>query len=182
MRGQCGAGCPEFSMEELENHLRRLAAKKAPGPDGITNEHLRHLGPAARRALPSVINNSWLRGDALPSSPSRAGKDEERVARYRPIVLTSHVSKLERLILARLPHIADLQQMIPAEQVGFRVKMSVEDNIGRLVQQVRDGWNRPKARAANSRTVPALSSMSCWPLTLPGRTTPCATGYSDCDC
>ena len=40
--------------------------------------------------------------------------------------------------------------MIPAEQVGFRAKRSVEDNIGRLVQQVQDGWNRPKAKTANS--------------------------------
>ena len=32
---------------------------------------------------------------------------------------------LERLILARLSHITDLQQMIPAEQVGFRAKGSV---------------------------------------------------------
>ena len=36
--------------------------------------------------------------------------------------------------------------MIPAEQVGFRAKRSVEDNNG--VQQVQDGWNRPKAKTA----------------------------------
>ena len=39
--GQRCAGCSEFPLEELEGHLLRLAAKKAPGPDGVTNEHLR---------------------------------------------------------------------------------------------------------------------------------------------
>ena len=77
---------------------------------------------------------------------------------YRPIALTSHVSKLvERLILARLSYIMDRHQTIPAEQVGFRAKRSVKDNIGRLVQQVQDGWNRPKARTLNPPdTVSAL--------------------------
>ena len=33
---------------------------------------------------------------------------------------------------------------MPAEQVGFRSKRSAEDSIGRLVQDVQDGWQRPK--------------------------------------
>ena len=47
--------------------------------------------------------------------------------------------------------------MIPAEQVRFRAKRSVEDNIGRLVQQVQDGWNRPKARTTNPPPPPGGS-------------------------
>ena len=69
------------------------------------------------------------------------------MASYRPIALTSHVSKLaERLILARLSLLAEQRHLIPPEQVGFRAGRSVEDNIGRLVQQVQDGWNLPKSR------------------------------------
>ena len=56
--GQRCAGCSELSLEGLEDSLRRLSAKKAPGPDGVTNEHLRRLGPAARRALLGVIKVS----------------------------------------------------------------------------------------------------------------------------
>ena len=153
--GQRDAGCcTEFTMEELVSHIQRLQLKKAPGPDGVANEHLRHLGPVARRALLRAINASWRDG-AVPQEWRRAtiipipktGKDKERVASYRPIALTSHLSKLvERLILARLTHVAEQHHMIPAEQVGFRAGRSVEDNIGRLVQQVQDGWNRPKSR------------------------------------
>ncbi|KAF0301519.1 putative RNA-directed DNA polymerase from transposon BS [Amphibalanus amphitrite] len=36
-----------------------------------------------------------------------------------------------------------------SKQVGFRAGRSVEDSIGRLVQQVQDGWNRPKSRRAD---------------------------------
>ena len=48
----------EFSKAVLEDHIRHLSAKNAPGPDGVTNEHLHHLGPAARLALLDVINTS----------------------------------------------------------------------------------------------------------------------------
>ena len=131
--------------------------RKEGGPDGVTNEHIHQLGPVARRALLDVINASWLQGEvprewrrATIVSIPKAGKDKERVASYRPIALTSKVNKLvERLIMARLSYLADLNQMIPAEQVGFMAKRSVEDNIVRLVQQVQDGWNRPKARTSN---------------------------------
>ena len=103
-----------------------------------------------------VINASWLQ-DEVPREWRRAtivtipkaGKDKEGVASYRPIAFTSHVSKLvERLILARISYLADLHHMIPSEQVGLRAKRSVEHNIGRLVQQVQDGWDRPKARTS----------------------------------
>ena len=128
--------------------------KKAPGPDGTANEHLRHLGPIAQGALLDLINASW-RESSVPHEWKNAniipipksGKDKRMVTSYRPIALTSHVSKLvERMVLARLTLIAEEKKLIPAEQVGFRAGRSVEDSLGRLVQQVQDGWNRPKAR------------------------------------
>ena len=84
-----------------------------------------------------------------PDRPDPEGReDKRRVASYRPIALTSHLSKLvERLILARLRHIVERDQLVPPEQVGFREGRSVEDSIGRLVQQVQDGWNAPKSRS-----------------------------------
>ena len=163
-------------MEELGGHLRRLSAKKAPGPDGVTNEHLRHYGPAA---LMVVINATWLQGD-VPQEwrPTtivpipKAGNGKERVASYRPIALMSHVSKVvERLMLTRFSYITNLHQMSPGKLVGFRAERSVEDNIAHLVQQVQDGWNRSEARMSNSRMVPPPRSTSCWALISPGRTT-----------
>ena len=53
---------------------------------------------------------------------------------------------MERLVLARLNFTANQLQLIPRSRVGFREGRSVEDNLGRLIQEVQDGWNRPKSR------------------------------------
>ena len=131
--------------------------KKSPGPDGIANEMLRHLGPIARSALLRLTNASWAESEvprewraATVIPIPKSGKDKRRLASYRPIALTSHVGKLaERMILARLTFLAEQRGLIPAEQVGFREHRSVEDHIGRLVQEVQDGWQRPKPRRPN---------------------------------
>ena len=52
--------CGEFSEAELDHHLQCLQRRKAPGLDGVCNEHLAHLGPITRRALLRAINLSWL--------------------------------------------------------------------------------------------------------------------------
>ena len=87
-------------------------------------------------------------GDPNPQN----GKDKKHVASYRPIALTSQVGKLaERLIQTRISHIVESRGLVPPEQVGFRPGRSVEDNIGRLVQEVQDGWQKPKARSRNQK-------------------------------
>ena len=40
--------------------------------------------------------------------------------------------------------------VIPGEQVGFRRGHSAEENLGRLIQEVQDGWNRPPPRGRPS--------------------------------
>ncbi|KAF0303793.1 hypothetical protein FJT64_024266 [Amphibalanus amphitrite] len=86
--------CAPFSMKEMEAQIRVLKSRKAPGPDQVCTEHLRHLGPTAKSVLLRLINQTWA--DAT----------------------------------------------IPS--VGFRRGRSVEENLGRLVQTVQDGWNRPR--------------------------------------
>ena len=83
--------------------------KKAPGPDDLTNEMLRQLGPPFRVALLELINLSWLSGEvtrqwrAAKTVPvPKTGKDKKLVSRYRPIALTSHLEKIK----ARLSFLA----------------------------------------------------------------------------
>lgn len=144
--------CGPFTMAEMDKQLEVLKLKKAPGPDGITNEMLRHLGPAAKEELLQVFNASWQsaevpwewrRATVIPIP--KAGKDKKLLGSYRPIALTSCLSKLmERMVLARLTHVAEGRGLLPPEQVGFRAGRSVEDNIGRLIQEVQDGWQKPR--------------------------------------
>ena len=146
--------CGTFSMSELNQALRKMRNRKSPGPDDICAEQLRNLGNKAKELLLLLINQSWLRGE-VPSIWRRAcivpipkaGKDHKTASNHRPIALTSHVAKLaERMIAARLSHVVDRDGLVPPEQVGFRRGRAAEDNLGRLVQSVQDGWNKPKNR------------------------------------
>ena len=49
-----------------------------------------------------------------------------------------------------LTYVTRERQLIPPEQVGFREGRSVEDNLGRLVQQVLEGWKIPPSRKKDS--------------------------------
>lgn len=152
--GARSEACSLFTPTELSVQLRKLQCKKTPGPDDICAEHLLHLGPCARAALLRLLNQSWTTGE-VPSPWRRAtiipipkaGKDPKLTSSYRPIALTSHLAKLaERLVAARLTHLAERDAMVPPEQVGFRRGRSAEENLARLIQHVQDGWNKPKPR------------------------------------
>ena len=146
--------CKPFTRQEMLDQMKKMKCKKAPGTDGVCTEHLLHLGPLAQDAMLRLFNMSW-HSTEVPSLWRRAviipipkaGKDPQDVTSYRPISLTSHVAKLmERMVAARVTHLLDRDSSIPAEQVGFRRGRSAEENLGRLIQEVQDGWNRPAPR------------------------------------
>uniref|UniRef100_A0A0B7BV32 Reverse transcriptase domain-containing protein n=1 Tax=Arion vulgaris TaxID=1028688 RepID=A0A0B7BV32_9EUPU len=56
-----------FTLQELEDQIKKLKEKKAPGADGITNEFLKHLGPLGKRFLLSIFNQCWKTGQ-VPST------------------------------------------------------------------------------------------------------------------
>ena len=49
----------EFTMQELRSSIKKLKSKKGPGPDGVMNDMLRHLGSAAINVLLGSFNQSW---------------------------------------------------------------------------------------------------------------------------
>jgi hypothetical protein len=72
------------------------------------------------------------KGHALPSS-------------YRPISLLSSLSKiLERVILRRLKDHADLNNIIPKEQFGFRNNLSTSHQIDRVVSHIKSEYAKNK--------------------------------------
>ena len=46
----------DLTMAELNDAIRRLKMKKAPGKDGVCNEMIKHLGTTARRKLLELFN------------------------------------------------------------------------------------------------------------------------------
>ncbi len=97
-----------FSMYEMRSALK-LAKRTTPGPDEIHNLMFQHLPETAMEFLLrlfSVSGKSILSlpcGKKLSSQVPKVAKDRSLPSSYRPISLTSCVSKvLERMVNQRL--------------------------------------------------------------------------------
>jgi hypothetical protein len=49
-----------FREGELNDTLKGLKSKSSPGPDEITNNHLKKASSEARKLLLNIVNQSWL--------------------------------------------------------------------------------------------------------------------------
>jgi ribonuclease HI len=147
--------CQPFTKPELKRALWTLKTKKAPGPDGVSNEMLKWLGPRARNCLLDLINHSWASGEA-PARFKKAtivpiakpGKPPGLIGSYRPIALMSCVAKLmEKMVARRLNHWLETNGLLTQAQAGFRACRSTEDQIARIVQTASNGFQaRPAKR------------------------------------
>ena len=143
-----------FSEAEVRVALRKTKTSKASGPDGVTNLHLKHLGPASISRMTRLFNASiarcqiprvWKRAVIVPLL--KPGKPANQGSSYRPISLLSPVAKtLERLILPRL-----LEAFPPTKmQHGFRAKHSTTTALLNLTSKIALGFNQ---RPPPERTV-----------------------------
>lgn len=114
-----------ITAEEVQLAIKQLKPNKAPGPDGLTNEFYKTLGPKLIDTL-VVVFNDLLDGKDLPLYFNSAllkvlpkpGRDPELPSSYRPILLLNSDYKLYTKILAeRLKPI--LPQIIHEDQTGF---------------------------------------------------------------
>ena len=71
-------------MDELEAALKVLKCKKAPGPDGISDDMLKHMGHTAKGTLLRLFNESWKTGSTMEESPHhhKKGKDKRDPKSY----------------------------------------------------------------------------------------------------
>ena len=89
----------ELSMEELKQAISLLKCGKAPGPDGIMTEFIKHLGPMALNTYLSLFNQIWR--TTVPSDWKKSivipilkpNKNPDSISSYRPISLTSILGK-----------------------------------------------------------------------------------------
>ncbi len=75
--------------------LKHLKNRKAPGPDEIHNEMLKHLPPSMHRALHNLFTLMWMTG-TTPDRWKEANtillhkkNDESLLENYRPIALAN---------------------------------------------------------------------------------------------
>lgn len=135
-----------LSPGQVQRVIRRTKLRKAPGPDGISNEALRHLPPHTVARLTQLFNgilrfgyfpDSWKLGRIIMLP--KPGKNVLKPESYRPITLLSTISKVfEKLLLLHLrPHIEPRD-----EQFGFRAEHSTTHQLARVLHHFAVALNK----------------------------------------
>ena len=150
--------CSPFTLAEFHATASNLFASTATGPDKVTYPMLTHLPRYGMDLLLHIFNLSWS-SHSFPSiwktssiiPIHKMGKPLDSPASFRPISLTSCVSKLfERIILSRLLFFLESNSILSPRQAGFRPGRSTLDQILYLSQSISDGFNKPRP---GSRTI-----------------------------
>ena len=144
--------CSPFSTAEFLAAASNLTPSTATGPDKLAYPMLKHLPRSDMDLLLHIFNLSWS-SHSFPSiwktfsiiPIHKMGKPLDFPASFRPISLTSCVSKLfERIILSRLLFFLESKSILSPRQVGFRSGRSTLDQILYLSQSISDGCNKPR--------------------------------------
>ena len=144
-----------FSMNKLKDAFKKLKSKKAPGPDGITGEMLKHLEACSRAVLLKIFNHSLMKGvvpavwkEAIIIPVPEKGKDKKNPRSYRPISLLSCVGKLlERIVNRRLIGHLESNSVLSPTQTGYRKFRSTEDQLAYLAQNIEDAFQEKNVLA-----------------------------------
>ena len=143
-----------FTVEEVENAIKRLKRKKAPGADNLLAEHLIEGGQCVVIYLTYILNaiidleiipDSFKSGLVVPVYKG-SGKDPLRADSYSGITLSPVFSKvLEFLILDRL-ELVFMEANVPhLNQSAYRKKISCADAIfatQEVIARYRRGGSR----------------------------------------
>lgn len=159
---------PEYSAPTADNELPinsplTLAELKvvlatiqtsgvSTGLDQVSYRMLAHLPEEGMEKLLFLFNKcysegktprQWEKGVVVPIP--KPNKPKKKASSYRPVTLTSHISKvLERLIKNRLQYHLDRNNIIPTVQAGFRKGRSCTDQLYSLTAHVKAALKKKK--------------------------------------
>ena len=124
------------------------AKPRAPGPDGIHNNSLKHLPEETLKILKEILNKIWISADfpdqwwagtVIPIP--KPNKDHTDPLSYRPIALTSCLCKvLERMINTRFIWYLEKSWILDRSQCGFRKHHGTIDHLVSLERYLRDAF------------------------------------------
>lgn len=141
---------------EVRKIIRNLGPSSAPGTDGITNTHLKHL-PRKSIVLLTRIYNSCLLNRYFPTDWKisrivpipKPEKDPREPVNHRPISLLPTMSKVfERIILTRLRQPLQTNDIIRPDQYAFQTHLSAELQLLRVTEFLAYNMNRAYYTAA----------------------------------
>ena len=145
--------CSPFTLAEFHVAASNLFPSTATGPDKVACPMLKHLPSSGMDFFLHIFNLSWS-SHSFPSiwktssiiPIHKMGKPLNSPASFRPISLTSCISKLfERIILSRLLFFLESNSILSPCQAGFRPGQSTLDQILYLSQSISDGFNKPRS-------------------------------------
>lgn len=135
---------PVFTLSELQCAIASCRQKSASGPDGITYNMLKNLGPTGTTILLDIYNNLWMQ-EIVPESWKFAriipilkpAKTPLSLESFRPISLTSCLCKvMEKMIDARLQWWCNRTGVFSNYLTGFRKQRCTMDAILDIVTYV----------------------------------------------
>lgn len=144
------------SPSEVNELIRRLPLKKAPGSDLIPNIVLKNLTRKGVAALTKIFNACislgyfpycWKKAEIIVFH--KPNKPKNSTSSYRPISLLPTMSKLlEKIIQKRLFRYVDSAQVILPHQFGFQPKHSTLHQLQRLTECIVHGFENKEYCAA----------------------------------
>lgn len=140
---------PEIDTKEISAILSKRKNTSAPGYDGIPYGFLKALGPPFATYMAEVITVCWEIGyfpdrykeakTVVIRKPNKPSYQEPKA--WRPIALLSTVGKIiETATANRLRQVAEANDLLPQEQMGFRNKRSCETALDLLTSQIKAIW------------------------------------------
>ena len=143
--------CSPSSPAEFHAAASNLFSSTATRSDKVAYPMLKHLPRSGMDFLLHIFNLSWS-SHSFPSiwktssiiPIHKMGKPLDSPASFRPVFLTSCVSKLfERIILSRLLFFLDSNSILSPRQAGFRPGPSTLHQILYLLSPFRMGLTNP---------------------------------------
>lgn len=146
--GEAGVTCSQVTDQELMDAVRRIKTGTAPGPDGLSPEHVRTAIEREPQLFRSIYSACLCLGNfprqwkvsklVLIQKPTTGN-----VRKYRPICLLNVMGKvLETIINERLKKEIDRTGGLCENQFGFRSGKSTIDALEKLMEIVNRDRNK----------------------------------------
>jgi hypothetical protein len=141
-----------ITIDDLNKMIKKLKKKSAPGNDGITYNHIINSPSNIRKMILDIFNQSLVSNE-IPSEWKlskiimirKPNKPDKEIGSYRPISLTSCLSKcLEKIVLNRLNNFLEKEKIISKYLSGFRKNHCTKDHLLRLTQHIINNFNQNK--------------------------------------
>ena len=137
-----------FTMKELNDVVKTLKRKKAPGPDDFPNEILIEATPRTKKAILDAFNKinqnmniprAWTEGNIKTIYKGKGHKG--MCSNQRGITLSSNMGKIyERLINNRVKQVLEITEA----QAGGKRGASTADHLMVLKETIKQNQNRKK--------------------------------------